>query len=102
MRRYVMPLIVVLTLSTLCFAQNFVLQSAGELVSISETQVVLHYHENDHVFMIDKNTKLLDGDGNEILISDFTKGENVKVTCEIDSKVATEVKKGFIKIRVVF
>ena len=100
MRRYIMPLIVLLALSTLSFAQGFVLQSAGKLVSITESQAVLHYHEKDHVFMIDKDTKLLDSDGKKISISDFKKGENVKVTSEIDSKVAMEVKKGSIEIRI--
>ena len=97
-----MSLIVVLMLSTICLAQDFVLQSAGELVSITETQVVLNYEEKDHVFVIDKNTKLLDSDGNKISISDFTKAENVKVTSEIDSEVAMEVKKGLIEVKMGF
>ena len=99
MRKYVMSLIGLLALSTLSFAQGVVL-SAGELVSISKTQVVLHYQDKDHVFVINKKTKLLDGDGKQISISAFKKGENVKVTSDVDEKVAMEVKKGGIEIQI--
>ena len=49
--------------------------------------------------MINKDTKLLDGDGRKIPVTDFRKGENVKVTSEINNNVAIEVKKGLIEIR---
>ncbi len=63
MRKYVMPLIAMLALSSQSIAQGLVLKSAGGLVSITETQVVLHYQGKDHPFVVNKETQLLGGDG---------------------------------------
>jgi hypothetical protein len=62
MWKYIIALIVFLMLSMLStrnFAQGYLLKSIGKLVSISESKVVLHYQNSDHVFMIQSETKLL-------------------------------------------
>jgi hypothetical protein len=94
MKKYAISIIGLLALATLCFAQDLVLQTAGVLVSLSETQIVLHYQKKDEKFVINKKTKLLNGDGKKISIRAFKKGEDITVTSDGNSNVAMEVKKG--------
>ena len=84
MYKYIAIFIAMLALSANSYADRayLLVQEAGELSSITEKQISLHFEgsDKDHVYTLNKDVTILDGQGKKITNSGLKVGEIVSVT----------------------
>jgi len=107
MKKYIIAIIGVFAVAfsffTLTFAQDYLLQSCGDVTSVSNDKISLIVNDKEETFVINENTKIYSEDKAEsITINDIKKGDVVVVLSKPDDNIAIEIEKGYLKIPVTF
>ena len=81
-------------------AQEVVLQSTGQLVSVGKEtiKVVMDSDGVEKTYTLTADTEFIDSDGKSVAVDSFRPGDRLTITTALESTVALTVKKGLITI----